>query len=67
VKELADWAFVAESGTVADARGIRVDVIAGEPFVADFQEKVWATADYLESHGKFYTRRLRPQADCDMQ
>ena len=60
VKELPGWAFVAKSGTVADARGVRVDVIAGEPFVADFPERVWATAGLLREPRRAYTATPAP-------
>jgi len=40
VKELTARSFLAESGTVADAGRLRLDVIAGAPFVADFPERV---------------------------
>jgi hypothetical protein len=60
VKELTARSFVAESGTVADAGGLRVNVIAGVPFVADFPERVWATAGLLQEPRRAYTATQAP-------
>jgi hypothetical protein len=37
-----------------------VDVIAGEPFVADFPERVWATAGLLREPRRAYTASPAP-------
>jgi len=46
--------------TVADAGGLRVDVIAGVPFVADFPERVWASAGLLREPRRGYTATQAP-------